>query len=118
MMLAVAVCRLKHNRPNGYAFQVSGDQAQGRRPITHLPLLLSKEVLRHDACCGCLQVKATTGRAGMPFESVVVRPKGDKPLPGVLFPHGGPHSAYSAAYSNLVAFQAAQGYSVVCVNFR
>lgn len=54
----------------------------------------------------------------MPFEAVVVRPKGELPLPAVLFPHGGPHSAYPAAYSNLVAFQAAQGYAVIAVNYR
>ena len=65
-----------------------------------------------------LQIQPTTEPKGMPFEAVVVSPKGSSPAPGVLFPHGGPHSAYPAAYSNLVAFQAAQGYAVVCVNFR
>ncbi|KAK9836232.1 hypothetical protein WJX84_008783 [Apatococcus fuscideae] len=64
------------------------------------------------------QIQPTTEPKGMPFEAVVVSPKGSSPAPGVLFPHGGPHSAYPAAYSNLVAFQAAQGYAVVCVNFR
>ena len=64
------------------------------------------------------QVKATTEPKDMPFEAVVIRPKGTAAVPGVLFPHGGPHSAYPAAYSNLVAFQAAQGYAVIAVNFR
>ncbi|KAK9862725.1 hypothetical protein WJX84_011555 [Apatococcus fuscideae] len=64
------------------------------------------------------QVKAMTDPTDMPFEAVVVRPKGKAALPGVLFPHGGPHSAFPAAYSNLVAFQAAQGYAVIAVNFR
>ncbi len=52
----------------------------------------------------------------MPFQAVVVRRRSaGGPAPTVLLPHGGPHSAYVASYTNAIAYLAALGYTVVAV---
>ncbi len=55
----------------------------------------------------------------VPFEAIVVRPRGtDEPLPTILLPHGGPHSAYVAGYALPTGYLPALGYAVLAVNFR
>eukprot|EP00873_Tetraselmis_striata_P005737 jgi/Tetstr1/426001/TSEL_016349.t1 len=67
-----------------------------------------------------MPVIPTTGDpdSRIPFEAIVIRPRGAVPGPTVLMPHGGPHHAYPAAYFLPFAFLAATGYTVILVNFR
>lgn len=64
-----------------------------------------------------LQVRPTCG-PDIPFEAIITRPRGAPAGPAVLLIHGGPHSAFPAAYMRPFAFLAAQGYTLVAVNFR
>lgn len=53
-----------------------------------------------------------------PFEVIMVLPGGPGPLPLLLIPHGGPHSAFSTAFIAKHAFFASQGIAVCAVNYR
>jgi dipeptidyl aminopeptidase/acylaminoacyl peptidase len=64
-----------------------------------------------------VQVEPRTAPKDLDFEVVVVRGS-EGPAPAILFPHGGPHSAYSASYMLGLAFLAGLGYTVLAVNFR
>jgi len=53
------------------------------------------------------------------FESVVVRPKEDNKVKGLLvFPHGGPHGCWSTGFDFQSACLARLGYIVLKVNYR
>lgn len=53
------------------------------------------------------------------MEAVVLMSKnGGSKAPTVLVPHGGPHSAYPAAYILSFAYLNALGYNVLQVNYR
>ncbi|XP_063931578.1 acylamino-acid-releasing enzyme-like isoform X2 [Zophobas morio] len=53
------------------------------------------------------------------FEIIVTSPKGKcGPFPLIICPHGGPHSAYSAAFDERNAFLNNLGYIVCYVNYR
>lgn len=64
-----------------------------------------------------VQVQPQTAPMDLEFEVVVVRGS-EGPAPAILFPHGGPHSAYPASYMLGLAFLAGLGYTVLAVNFR
>jgi pimeloyl-ACP methyl ester carboxylesterase len=57
---------------------------------------------------------------GVEVESLVYRRKSlaDSATPGVLFLHGGPHSAVSEAFAGPMLALVAEGYTVVLPNYR
>lgn len=63
-------------------------------------------------------------RDGLQLDSYLTLPKGrtvgdgGDPLPMVLLPHGGPHSADDAGFDTWTEFLASRGYAVLQVNFR
>ena len=67
-----------------------------------------------------LQLKASGARSGAfaDFDATLVLGRPQEAAPGILFLHGGPHSAYAASYVHSVAFLAALGYNVVVPNYR
>lgn len=67
-----------------------------------------------------MQVKPTTPPEDLPFEAILVQPKADdtKLGPLIVYPHGGPHSAYPDGFFPNVAFLCHLGFSVLLVNFR
>ena len=66
-----------------------------------------------------VQLTPTIGPTDTPFEAIIVKRKDlQGPLPTVVSPHGGPHSAYPAQYFMATSFLAACGYTVVLVNYR
>ena len=67
-----------------------------------------------------LQLQPTTPPEDVPFEAVLVRGEADasKPAPLIVYPHGGPHSAYPDGFFPTVAFLCHLGFSVLLVNFR
>lgn len=67
-----------------------------------------------------LQLKASGVGAGgyADFDATVVLGRPGEAAPGILFLHGGPHSAYAASYAHSVAFLASLGYNVVIPNYR
>lgn len=82
-------------------------------------------------CCMCkqaaehprlpmLQLKASGARSGAfaDFDATLVLGRPQEAAPGILFLHGGPHSAYAASYVHSVAFLASLGYNVVVPNYR
>ena len=66
------------------------------------------------------QLKATSAKNGeaASFDATLVLGRPGKAAPGILFLHGGPHSAYAASYVHSVAFLASLGYNVVIPNYR
>ena len=67
-----------------------------------------------------LQLQPTTPPEDVPFEAVLVRGEADasKPAPLIVYPHGGPHSAYPDGFFPAVAFLCHLGFSVLLINFR
>ncbi|CAL5219578.1 g1438 [Coccomyxa viridis] len=67
-----------------------------------------------------LKLKAGGSDAGgvAHFDATVVLGRPKEAAPGILFLHGGPHSAYAASYVHSVAFLASLGYNVVIPNYR
>ncbi len=67
-----------------------------------------------------LQLKASGSDAGgfAHFDATVVLGRPKEAAPGILFLHGGPHSAYAASYVHSVAFLSSLGYNVVIPNYR
>ena len=67
-----------------------------------------------------LQLKAggATSGAFEDFDATVVLGRPEEAAPGILFLHGGPHSAYAASYVHSVAFLASLGYNIVIPNYR
>ncbi len=59
-----------------------------------------------------------TGADGVPFDATLILSRPGERAPGVLFLHGGPHSAYPAAYLHALAFLANLGYNLVVPNYR
>ena len=59
-----------------------------------------------------------TGADGVPFDATLILGRSKEKAPGVLFLHGGPHSAYPAAYLHALAFLAHLGYNLVVPNYR
>lgn len=67
---------------------------------------------------GCKQLRPEEGTPGgaVPFEAVVIRPASAQgPCPGIVLPHGGPHSAYVRSYMLPTAFLPALGYAIIAV---
>ena len=67
-----------------------------------------------------LQITPRTknGPSQTSFEAVVIHRKDvTSPLPGIIFPHGGPHTCYSSVFA-MPTFLAACGYCVILVNYR
>lgn len=68
----------------------------------------------------CVQLQANT--AGSPaagsFDATLVLGRPGERAPGILFLHGGPHSAYAASYVHSLAFLASLGYNIVVPNYR
>lgn len=66
------------------------------------------------------QLKASSAKDGeaASFDATLVLGRPGKAAPGILFLHGGPHSAYAASYVHSVAFLASLGYNVVIPNYR
>lgn len=66
------------------------------------------------------QLKAASAKDGeaVSFDATLVLGRPGKAAPGILFLHGGPHSAYAASYVHSVAFLASLGYNVVIPNYR
>ena len=67
-----------------------------------------------------LQLKAGGAASGScaDFDATVVLGRPGEAAPGILFLHGGPHSAYAASYVHSVAFLASLGYNIVIPNYR
>ncbi|KAK9803410.1 hypothetical protein WJX72_008476 [[Myrmecia] bisecta] len=66
-----------------------------------------------------IQVAPTTPPADLNFETIILRSSVQPgPRPTILAPHGGPHSAYPAAFFLPYAFLVALGYNILLVNFR
>lgn len=65
-----------------------------------------------------MHVLQFTGADGVPFDATLVLGRPGEAAPGVLFLHGGPHSAYPAAYLHALAFLASLGYNLVVPNYR
>jgi hypothetical protein len=68
--------------------------------------------------CACVQLTASISSAAVPFDATFIlgRPQGK--APGILFLHGGPHSAYATSYLHSLAFLASLGYNIVVPNYR
>ena len=63
----------------------------------------------------------TTTLPEHPFESILLMPakRSDNKLPGcVVFPHGGPHAAYTTSYMAMSAYFALCGLAVLHINYR
>ncbi|KRY32905.1 Acylamino-acid-releasing enzyme [Trichinella spiralis] len=54
------------------------------------------------------------------YEGIYLKPadKSKSPYPLILWPHGGPHSTYTTAYSFMAAFFVSVGFAVLRVNYR
>lgn len=67
-----------------------------------------------------LQLKAGGAPSGAceDFDATVVLGRPEEAAPGILFLHGGPHSAYAASYVHSLAFLASLGYNIVIPNYR
>ncbi|GIL78158.1 hypothetical protein Vretimale_7528 [Volvox reticuliferus] len=66
-----------------------------------------------------LRVPPRTGDTSTPFDCLVWMPKDRTgPLPAVLSPHGGPHTAVTFGWYPSFAALTALGYAVLCPNFR
>eukprot|EP00197_Chlamydomonas_leiostraca_P007936 CAMPEP_0202863236 /NCGR_PEP_ID=MMETSP1391-20130828/3945_1 /ASSEMBLY_ACC=CAM_ASM_000867 /TAXON_ID=1034604 /ORGANISM="Chlamydomonas leiostraca, Strain SAG 11-49" /LENGTH=784 /DNA_ID=CAMNT_0049542847 /DNA_START=190 /DNA_END=2544 /DNA_ORIENTATION=- len=64
-------------------------------------------------------VTPTIGNTGHTFQSTVLMPrKREGPLPALIMPHGGPHTAITAGWYPAYAFLASLGYAVICPNYR
>lgn len=116
--LALAACSTPATPPALMVASVADDWAW--RPVD-----AATEPWRAESVLGSLEwrlvdVPLSGASAGDPpvVQAFLLRPIGDAPLPGILVPHGGPHSASVAAFSAPLAFLAAQGYAVLQVNYR
>lgn len=58
------------------------------------------------------------GPDGVAFDATYLLGRPDEKAPGILFLHGGPHSAYPASYLHALAFLASLGYNLVIPNYR
>ncbi|KRY72615.1 Acylamino-acid-releasing enzyme, partial [Trichinella pseudospiralis] len=58
--------------------------------------------------------------ARLQYEGIYLRPtdKSKSQYPLILWPHGGPHSTYTTAYSFMAAFFVSVGFAVLRVNYR
>ncbi|GLC61140.1 hypothetical protein PLESTB_001722500 [Pleodorina starrii] len=66
-----------------------------------------------------LRVSPRSGDTSAPFDCLVWLPRNRTgPLPAVLSPHGGPHTAVTLGWYPSFAFLTALGYAVLCPNFR
>ncbi|GIL58036.1 hypothetical protein Vafri_13236 [Volvox africanus] len=66
-----------------------------------------------------LRVPPRTGDISEAFDCLVWMPRNRKgPLPAVLSPHGGPHTAVTLGWYPSFAALTALGYAVLCPNFR
>jgi len=67
------------------------------------------------------QVKPSSEPRDQTFDVIHAYPaktESSKKHPLVVYPHGGPHSSFTAEYSTSVPFLVSLGYSVVMVNYR
>jgi dipeptidyl aminopeptidase/acylaminoacyl peptidase len=58
------------------------------------------------------------GADGVPVEGWVMLPEGERPLPTILYIHGGPHSGFGHVFSFDFQMLAGAGYAVLFVNQR
>ena len=63
-------------------------------------------------------VPQLSGAGGVPFDATLLLGRPDQRAPGILFLHGGPHSAYTAGFMHALAFLAGLGYNLVVPNYR
>ncbi|EIE20682.1 alpha/beta-hydrolase [Coccomyxa subellipsoidea C-169] len=84
--------------------------ALGQQPPAGSPLL----------SLGSLQVhkREFTGTDGVAFDATLILGRPQEKAPGILFLHGGPHTAYPAGYMHSLAFLASLGYNLVVPNYR
>jgi acylaminoacyl-peptidase len=54
----------------------------------------------------------------VPFDCTLLLGRPGQKAPGILFLHGGPHTAYAAAFVHALAFLAGLGYNLVLPNYR
>ncbi|CDW56712.1 Peptidase S9 domain containing protein [Trichuris trichiura] len=54
----------------------------------------------------------------IPYEAIYLRPIGKDQYPLILWPHGGPHSAYLTSFALLPALFTSLGFAVLRVNYR
>ncbi|KAK9901675.1 hypothetical protein WJX75_007946 [Coccomyxa subellipsoidea] len=59
-----------------------------------------------------------TGADGVPFDATLVLGRPQEKAPGILYLHGGPHSAYPTTYLHAPAFLASLGYNLIVPNYR
>lgn len=59
-----------------------------------------------------------TGTDGVAFDATLILGRPQEKAPGILFLHGGPHTAYPAGYMHSLAFLASLGYNLVVPNYR
>lgn len=77
-----------------------------------------------DRPMGAMRSTRYRARDGLEIPAYVTLPPGihsatpPKPLPAVIFPHGGPVARDMAAFDPLVQYMASQGYAVLQMNFR
>ena len=63
--------------------------------------------------------KENTKYPGINFESILIKPAGNKPYSGLIVnPHGGPHSCFIAGFDLFSACFCKLGYAVLRVNYR
>ncbi|XP_054715591.1 acylamino-acid-releasing enzyme-like [Uloborus diversus] len=56
--------------------------------------------------------------ADLSYEMIVLTPKENEESPVIMFPHGGPHSAFTTSFDILSAFFVKLGYTICKVNYR
>jgi dipeptidyl aminopeptidase/acylaminoacyl peptidase len=84
------------------------DQLDSMYPELTADVLVKKEFMKYKA------------RDGLELEGYLSRPKNfsDKPVPTLIFPHGGPMSEDGAEFDEFSAFFVNRGYAVFQPNFR
>ncbi|PNH08402.1 Acylamino-acid-releasing enzyme [Tetrabaena socialis] len=66
-----------------------------------------------------VRVTPRVGDCSAPFDNLIWLPKDRTgPLPAVIAPHGGPHTAVQLAWYPPYAYLTALGYAVLCPNYR
>ena len=64
------------------------------------------------------QVPPTAGPKDFASEAILLQGQPGKPAPTLVFPHGGPHSAYPDGFWPAAGFLCALGFNIILVNFR
>eukprot|EP00208_Stichococcus_sp_RCC1054_P004576 CAMPEP_0206148488 /NCGR_PEP_ID=MMETSP1473-20131121/36760_1 /ASSEMBLY_ACC=CAM_ASM_001109 /TAXON_ID=1461547 /ORGANISM="Stichococcus sp, Strain RCC1054" /LENGTH=792 /DNA_ID=CAMNT_0053545837 /DNA_START=314 /DNA_END=2692 /DNA_ORIENTATION=- len=123
----VAVCSSPSSPPALHLARLPEGTLEG--PLQWTAVTASDSIDFDPAVCAALadiqvdtlQLRPEEGTPGgaVPFEAVVIRPASAQgPCPGIVLPHGGPHSAYVRSYMLPTAFLPALGYAIIAPNFR